>query len=165
MAVGTSSSGDRFQLKTSNHRELFDKVFDMIVTGDDVVLWRTANPILKYSKRLPGYSQVWSGVTFSIPFSRFQQRRFAWIWRHFWCHLFSSNSFRNSHLPSQLWNNGRFEKLMATLLTNDLSTLEFFYKKFFYKKLGLSFTKIKKFLRNCWGWNSWKFKQLRLKPS
>jgi len=36
MAVATSSSGDRFQMKTSNHRELFDKVFDVIVTGDDV---------------------------------------------------------------------------------------------------------------------------------
>ena len=36
MGVATSSSGERFVMKTAKHKELFDEVFDVIVTGDDV---------------------------------------------------------------------------------------------------------------------------------
>ena len=36
MAVATSSTGSRFQMKTRRHRDLFDRVFELIVTGDQV---------------------------------------------------------------------------------------------------------------------------------
>jgi len=52
MAVATSSSGDRFKLKTANHQDLFSKVFDVIVTGDDVTESKPHPEIFQKAARL-----------------------------------------------------------------------------------------------------------------
>ena len=52
MAVATSSSGERFQMKTAHHRGLFDKVFDVIVTGDDVTNSKPHPEIFEKAARL-----------------------------------------------------------------------------------------------------------------
>jgi beta-phosphoglucomutase-like phosphatase (HAD superfamily) len=36
LALATSSDDQHFRLKTTNHRNLFDRVFQHIVTGDQV---------------------------------------------------------------------------------------------------------------------------------
>ena len=52
MAVATSGSGERFRMKTAHHRDLFDKVFDVIVTGDDVTNSKPHPEIFEKAARL-----------------------------------------------------------------------------------------------------------------
>jgi len=52
MAVATSSSGDRYKMKTANHKGLFSEVFDAIVTGDDVIESKPHPEIFQKAARL-----------------------------------------------------------------------------------------------------------------